>query len=143
MSATVDAERDMTIAVAIAIAIGSDHPSLAGHFPGNPIVPGVVLLDEAIAAIGRSRGQPFASFRLASIKFLHPVVPPAKLTVRHRSGPSVGKLAGNVGGNPGGNVSIDFNIDDEARAVASGRIDAIDAIDAIDCVDGADSGDRR
>ncbi len=27
------------------------HPSLPGHFPGQPIVPGVVLLDETLALI--------------------------------------------------------------------------------------------
>lgn len=113
MSATVDAERVITL------SIGADHPSLAGHFPGNPIVPGVVLLDEAIAAIGRSCGGPFPSFRLASVKFLRPVVPPATLSVRHRNGPS------------GGNISIDFSIHDGTRVVASGRIDAIDNIGAI------------
>ena len=31
--------------------IRPDHPSLPGHFPGNPLVPGVVLLDEALALI--------------------------------------------------------------------------------------------
>ncbi len=31
--------------------VPADHPSLPGHFPGRPIVPGVVLLDEALACL--------------------------------------------------------------------------------------------
>lgn len=31
--------------------IPADHPALAGHFPGHPIVPGVLLLSELLAAI--------------------------------------------------------------------------------------------
>ena len=31
--------------------IPSDHPSLPGHFPDRPIVPGVVILDEVVAAL--------------------------------------------------------------------------------------------
>jgi 3-hydroxymyristoyl/3-hydroxydecanoyl-(acyl carrier protein) dehydratase len=28
--------------------VSLDHPALPGHFPGNPIVPGVVILDEIV-----------------------------------------------------------------------------------------------
>ena len=31
--------------------IPADHPSLAGHFPGNPVVPGVLLLNHLLSAI--------------------------------------------------------------------------------------------
>ena len=35
-----------------------DHPSSRGHFEGNPIIPGAVLLSETILAIERSIGAP-------------------------------------------------------------------------------------
>jgi 3-hydroxyacyl-[acyl-carrier-protein] dehydratase len=35
--------------------IPADHPSLPGHFPGAPIVPGVVILDEILAALVKWR----------------------------------------------------------------------------------------
>jgi 3-hydroxyacyl-[acyl-carrier-protein] dehydratase len=41
--------------------IAADHPALPGHFPGNPIVPGVVLLDEALTLIRcHTSGNPSA-----------------------------------------------------------------------------------
>ncbi len=52
-----------------AFTVASDHPSLAGHFPGNPIVPGVVLLDEACARLE------IPVMQLRAVKFLAPVCP--------------------------------------------------------------------
>jgi 3-hydroxyacyl-[acyl-carrier-protein] dehydratase len=54
--------------------IEPDHPSIAGHFPGRPVVPGVVVLDQAIALILRDRpGQYVATVQ--EVKFLCPIVP--------------------------------------------------------------------
>jgi len=35
--------------------VAPDHPALPGHFPGNPLVPGVLVLDRVAAAL-RARG---------------------------------------------------------------------------------------
>lgn len=67
----------------IPLDIPADHPSLAGHFPGMPIVPGVVLLDAALEAIGRALGRDLSDCRIASAKFLSPVLPGQALAVEH------------------------------------------------------------
>jgi len=55
-------------------AIGHDHPSLAGHFPGAPTVPGVVLLERVLAAIEAAHGTT-PPLRLPQVKFLRPLLP--------------------------------------------------------------------
>lgn len=54
--------------------IPHDHPALAGHFPGNPVVPGVVVLDHVVAAIEASAGT-LPPLRLPQVKFLAPLRP--------------------------------------------------------------------
>ncbi|BCT92130.1 hypothetical protein LYSHEL_11540 [Lysobacter helvus] len=51
-----------------------DHPSLPGHFPGHPVVPGVVLLDHVLAAIETTYG-PLGALRLPQVKFVQPLLP--------------------------------------------------------------------
>jgi 3-hydroxyacyl-[acyl-carrier-protein] dehydratase len=53
--------------------IAADHPVLAGHFPGNPVVPGVVMLDRVAAALEAWRNQRVAEF--PQVKFLLPLLP--------------------------------------------------------------------
>jgi 3-hydroxymyristoyl/3-hydroxydecanoyl-(acyl carrier protein) dehydratase len=36
-----------------AFTINPDHPALPGHFPGNPVAPGVVVVEHLIAALAR------------------------------------------------------------------------------------------
>lgn len=55
------------------LRIPADHPSLPGHFPGNPVVPGVVLLDRVAAAIEAHWGRQIGV--LAQAKFLAPLLP--------------------------------------------------------------------
>ena len=55
-------------------SISHDHPSLPGHFPGRPIVPGVVLLDRVVEAIEAAHG-PLPALRLPQVKFVQPLLP--------------------------------------------------------------------
>jgi 3-hydroxymyristoyl/3-hydroxydecanoyl-(acyl carrier protein) dehydratase len=54
-------------------SIAAAHPALPGHFPGRPVVPGVVLLDRVAAAVERWRGARIAG--LPQVKFLRPLLP--------------------------------------------------------------------
>jgi 3-hydroxyacyl-[acyl-carrier-protein] dehydratase len=54
-------------------SIDASHPSLPGHFPARPVVPGVVLLDHLAAAVEREWNARIA--RLPQVKFLRPLLP--------------------------------------------------------------------
>lgn len=54
--------------------VDAGHPSLPGHFPGRPIVPGVVVLDRVFAAIEQAHGAT-ALLRLPQVKFVQPLLP--------------------------------------------------------------------
>jgi len=54
--------------------IPADHPCLPGHFPGNPLVPGVVILDEVIAAAARLRPEALVC-GVPQVKFVQPLRP--------------------------------------------------------------------
>lgn len=54
--------------------IAPDHPSLPGHFPGHPVVPGVVVLEQVLAAIEAAHGA-LGPLRLPQVKFVQPLLP--------------------------------------------------------------------
>jgi 3-hydroxymyristoyl/3-hydroxydecanoyl-(acyl carrier protein) dehydratase len=89
----------------IAIHIPADHPSFAGHFPGMPITPGVVLLDEAMHAIAHELQLTLPTCKINSIKFLSPVLPDAHLTVHY---------------DISANGNIRFDIKEDQRVAATG-----------------------
>jgi 3-hydroxymyristoyl/3-hydroxydecanoyl-(acyl carrier protein) dehydratase len=67
--------------------IPADHPAFAGHFPGQPVLPGVVLLSLVMRAVER---RPALRHRLGEspcidqVKFLSPVGPGTRLRVTLR-----------------------------------------------------------
>lgn len=66
--------------------IPDNHPALAGHFPGNPIVPGVVLLSEVVEAARREMGQDRRCSGFPSVKFLAPLRPGVAFSIELESG---------------------------------------------------------
>ena len=64
------------------VTIPTDHPAFAGHFPGHPVLPGVVLLSlvmQALAARPALVEHLGATPQISNAKFLHPVAPGAQL----------------------------------------------------------------
>ncbi|HEY6241635.1 MAG TPA: hypothetical protein VIW78_12475 [Burkholderiales bacterium] len=53
----------------------ADHPAAMGHFPGNPIIPGALLLSEALRAIEADLRRSLHPLEIKSAKFAHPVRP--------------------------------------------------------------------
>jgi 3-hydroxymyristoyl/3-hydroxydecanoyl-(acyl carrier protein) dehydratase len=97
---------DSAAEAGLPLTIAADHPAFAGHFPGSPLLPGVVLLDEALQAARRAGALPAAPFRIASAKFLRPVTPGSRLVIHHR------RAAGGA---------IEFDIVCAGERVATGR----------------------
>ncbi|MGH8053745.1 MAG: 3-hydroxyacyl-ACP dehydratase FabZ family protein [Stenotrophomonas sp.] len=56
-------------------SITPDHPCLPGHFPGRPLVPGVVLLEQVLCALEAELGAETGLLRLPQVKFMAPLLP--------------------------------------------------------------------
>ncbi|MHB1084306.1 MAG: hypothetical protein ACYCZA_05635 [Thiobacillus sp.] len=69
------------------LSIPLNHPAYAGHFPGQPILPGVVLLDAALDALAGVQGISAASGQIKSAKFLSPVRPGDPLALHYTVSP--------------------------------------------------------
>ena len=93
--------------IVTALPIAADHPAYAGHFPGTPVLPGVVLLDATIDALEKAGKGPAGHWEISSAKFQSVVRPGETLTLHHESLP---------------NGSIRFAIRAADRAVSNGLI---------------------
>lgn len=63
--------------------IADDHPSLAGHFPGNAITPGVVSLDHIAAHLLAIKPDMYVA-GFPQVKFLQPVLPAVEVKVEYK-----------------------------------------------------------
>jgi len=91
-------------------SIPADHPCLPGHFPGRPVVPGVLVLDAVLQALAR-RGVAPARLRLPQVKFVQPLLP--------------GQLAEiMLDGGLHGEGPWRFRVESEGRVIASGIVEA-------------------
>ena len=85
------------------LPVAMDHPAYAGHFPGRPILPGVVLLDQAQRAVEQACGIRVCGIAMA--KFLSPALPGDALVLDYEPGAS----------------AVRFEIRCGERRIASGR----------------------
>jgi 3-hydroxyacyl-[acyl-carrier-protein] dehydratase len=68
--------------------VDDGHPALSGHFPGEPVLPGVVLLEEAIDAAEEWLGPGLAVVGVPQVKFMAPLGPgdEATMSLRRETG---------------------------------------------------------
>ncbi|MBV1795610.1 hypothetical protein [Siccirubricoccus sp. G192] len=71
-------------------SIAMEHPCLPGHFPGNSVVPGVVLLEEILALVLAAHPGRVV-IGLPQVRFLVPVLPGQVVEV------AAGPVAGGIG----------------------------------------------
>lgn len=65
--------------------IPSDSPWFSGHFPGEPILPGIALIHlvrQAIEQVELEKGNPLHLHSLKRVRFMQPVRPGDTLSVR-------------------------------------------------------------
>jgi 3-hydroxyacyl-[acyl-carrier-protein] dehydratase len=90
-------------------AISADHPSLPGHFPGAPLVPGVVILDEVLGALLEWRKDCLLT-GIQTVKFLVPLRPEQAFTICFSA-------------NDDGGDEVNFSCRVEDRVIVEGRLE--------------------
>jgi 3-hydroxymyristoyl/3-hydroxydecanoyl-(acyl carrier protein) dehydratase len=90
-------------------AISAEHPSLPGHFPDMPLVPGVVILDEVFAALVEWR-KDCELTGIPAVKFLVPLKPDQAFTIYFSASDD-------------GGSEVNFSCRVEDRVIVEGRLE--------------------
>ena len=64
------------------LSFSTAEPFFKGHYPGNPVTPGVVLLDRAVHAAESMMGRKIALSGVKKVKFPNPVLPDEVVSLR-------------------------------------------------------------
>ena len=91
----------------VPLYIPADHPAFVGHFPGAPVLPGVLLLDAALHSLRADDCLARQHWQIANAKFHSGAQPGEALWLEHEA------LA---------NGSVRFVIRTADRAIASGML---------------------
>ena len=89
--------------------IRADHPSLPGHFPGAPLVPGVIILDEVVEALIEWRENSQLT-GIRTVKFLAPLMPEQPFTI-------------SLWGKNESALEVNFSCRAEDRVIVEGRLE--------------------
>jgi 3-hydroxymyristoyl/3-hydroxydecanoyl-(acyl carrier protein) dehydratase len=90
------------------VCFNADHPALAGHFPGYPVVPAVLILYEVMEVMRESCVRDMEFLGMSAAKFLSPLRPGEPLTV---------ELA------PQGESFVNFTCTVGSRVIATGCLE--------------------
>lgn len=90
------------------LRVPAGHACFAGHFPGDPIVPGVAQLHWAVRALGEWLAREPEVVALEALKFRRPIRPGATFVLRLSAGIAPDAFA--------------FEMRDDDGPISSGRV---------------------
>ena len=92
----------------VSVSFPANHPSLPGHFPHNPVVPGVLLLTEVLNALRLWKGRAVTVLGISTVKFFSPLPPDQSVE---------------IGFEPRSEESVFFECHSGAHLISSGVIE--------------------
>jgi 3-hydroxyacyl-[acyl-carrier-protein] dehydratase len=103
----------------VEMAFDTDFPGFAGHFPGNPVVPGVCLIEVFRLLADRSRGKETRIGSIRKLKFFHPLLPGItaefRLRITRRDGRAGGSGIVSIAGEKAAQVEMEWEETDNEK----------------------------